>query len=701
MNTKKIEMCDLLEKNCMDYAKYTITDRAIIDLRDGCKPIHKRILWSMFIDGLTHTKHRTKSVNAVGSVLRFSPHGDSSVYQACVRLTNDSVNYPIIDGKGSFGSTGSKDIQPGASRYTEMRLALISQEYLKDINKNVVNMVGNYDNTRLEPEVLPTTFPVVLCQPNIGIAVGISSNICPFDMGDVIGNTINLINNKETSIMIPTFSTGGKIIYNEKILKQLKETGVGTVKLRAKYHIEKDSIVIQIPYTTTRESIINVVINLVKDKKIKEIIDINDYSGKEGLNITIDIKKNTNIDVLMSKLFKRTPLEDAFSCNFTVLNKKKPMTLGTDEILKQWIDFRRECTKRGLEYDLISKKEKLHLSNALEKILLDIDRTIEVIRYSEEDDVTNLLKEMFSIDDIQAEYISNLKLRNINQKYILKQIKEIDSLKNEIKILEYKINTSSEIDKIIIADLKRVKKEYSQPRRTEVIYEDTMQEISKEDLLEDYSCNIIYTKENYLKKTLRYSEQQKFKDDDEIISMVQVTNKGEVLVITDKQNAHKIQINDLDNKQPSSIGDYIPNLLKLEKDENIIGCAATSDYNGYLVITYESGKIHKLPLESFKTSTKRTMLKNTTVNEKIISIIQIEEDADIYLESSQDKAMIINTVNINSKASRSANGIQIMSSNKDDFRVIRSELYKEQVDREIYVTTKKSAGLKLGVLDEK
>ncbi|HGD0580673.1 TPA: DNA gyrase subunit A [Clostridium perfringens] len=1117
---KAIELHDLLNKNCMDYAEYVILERAIPDVRDGNKNIHRRILWSMNLDGLQHNKNRTKSINASGSVLRFSPHGDSSVYQAMVRLTNDSVNYPLIDGKGSFGSITSKEIQPGAARYcvvgdslvstpqglikikdivenskdnsdnnisinvhsidnktqhaskffncgkhptynittqynysitgtenhplltldyndeennllykwktideiqegdvivfdgdknynevnnkiskteamflggmvsegyisgdqakynrvgflntnfdfvedmyncfreifpksnvthnisktinkiskeiychdynsrnkmidyyefkygsknkeipslilksdkerqaiflkylyegdgsvyvnqknngsngrisystssyklayqlqilllnsfgilsglsrdredyridicnknsiitfynkigfaykekqnklkklcdykdkpdnkfasprigegipsfittyirksivknktkidrlkgfcninkikkhsellknslpsdkykiiqqlidskyfylkvtnktfkgeqnvysirvdnechsfiangminhnTEMRLAPISQEYLTNINKDAVNMQDNYDNTRLEPEVLPVSFPAILCQPNIGIAVGIASNICPFPLTDVIDNTIHAIKGEELKVMIPDFTTGGYIVYDEAALKKVHNTGQGGIKIRCKYHIENNSIVItEIPYTTTRESIINSIITLVKDGKIKDIVDVNDYSGKKGLNITIDVKKNVNIDSLMKKLYKLTPLEDSFSCNFTVINHDKPMVLGVPQILKEWVKFREDTVKRILSYDLTQKKEKYHLLLGLEKILADVDKAIDIIKKSDDNNIIVSLQDYFNIDSIQAEYIANMKLRNINTTNITKQLMAIKTLKTEINDLINKINSKDEINKIIINDLERVKKNYGRERISGITYD--LFDYNDKDLIEEYNCRIVYTK-NYIKKHLKQSDNHKVKEGEIIINDIATNNKSTLLVFTNKANRYKIPVYELEDLTPSAYGQFIPSLIQLEEGEEVIRIVSVDDSSkGYIVSVFENGKVAKVNIKSFMSNNKKLMNCFNTEG-KLISIDYIEKDKDVFILSSEGKGLVFSTERINSKSSRNTQGnigiklnegfkvvAAIIDVTKDDRFTIHTEKGKE------------------------
>ncbi|WP_075810115.1 DNA gyrase/topoisomerase IV subunit A [Clostridium perfringens] len=701
----KIEASKHVRNSYMRYAMTTIIDRALPDVRDGLKPVHRRILSAMKKKGLTYDKPRAKSSEPVSETMKIHHHGDSSIYEALCLMSEDNGDllHPFIDGEGSFGKVYSSD-EPSAMRYTSCRLNRFANEFFSDINKGVVTMIGE-DKDHLQPVVLPVSYPSILIKPNKGIAVGEACSFGSFNFSEVIDATILYL--EDTSIDLlnvikaPDFSSGGQLIYNEGELRKIYETGEGRVLLRGKYKYDKENNCIdiyEIPYSTTVEKIVQRISELMKTSEFKDITDVRDETGynkekdTDELRITIDVKKNTNVKLLMSKLFKKSPLESYFSFNMNCLVNFEPKVLGIKNILDEWINFRVDCIRKAILFDIESKRKELHVLLGLEKVLLDIDKAVEIIRNSKEENMIDGLISYFNIDKIQANYVSNIKLRNINKEYIAKQIKDINLLKEELEELIDTSNDDAKIKKIIKKQLIKLKKEYSKPRKTEIIYEDKVKEIAADEFIEDYSCNIIYTKENYLKKTLRYSETQKVKDGDEVTSMIQTSNKGEVILFSDKQNAYKIQINDIESKQPSALGLYIPSLINTSKDENIIGCAATNDYKGYVIITYENGKVHKLPLESFKTNTKRSMLKNTLIDLPIVSIIQITEDTDIYLESSQNKAMIINTSNINEKASRNSQGIQIMSSNKNDFKVIKAEICKDQVDYNNYLVTKKSAG---------
>ena len=656
------QMQDLLDVNCMEYAKYVITDRAIVDIRDGMKPIHRRILWSMYDDGLLHNKNRTKSANACSSVLRYSPHGDASVYQAAVRLANDSVNINLIDGKGSFGTVTSRDISPGAMRYTEMRLAPITQVLLKDINKNVVDMVDNYDNSRKEPEVLPSPIPMILINPNLGIAVGLASNICGYNIKDVCENASKIMLGEEPSVMYPEFSTGEYIVNNQSVFEQIHNTGKGTVRLRAKYKVEGNSIVVtNIPYTSTREAIIESVIDLIKKGTIKEIIDINDNSGIKGFDITIDVKKNTNIELLMEKLYKLTPLENTFSANFTVLHNGRPKVLGIKDILRYWCDFRINTKKRSLVYDIEKISKELELLHGLGKILTSIDECIDIIKNSKNDkDAISKLIDKYKLNETQAEYVANIKIRSLNQDNINKQLNKTKELENELEKLNALLCDEASIRKTLSEELLELGEKYNVPRKTTLL--DLQDTKLKEDILiDDYNLNLVLSKEGYLKKvkltSLRGSSEYKFKDGDRLLSLRQTSNKNDLLVFTNKQNCYKLKIHEIQDHKPSVLGLYLPSHLQLEEGENVIDVIPTN-YSEEILIGYENGKVARVPLSSYATKTNRTKLSNATHSEKIIGM-HIYEDTK-YILATEDKALIFKGRDIPLKASRNTQGITTM-----------------------------------------
>ena len=668
MKTKQMQ--DLLNVNCMDYAKYVITDRAIIDIRDGLKPIHRRIIWSFYNDGLLHNKNRTKSANACSSVLKYSPHGDSSVYQAAVRLANDSVNINLVDGKGSFGTVTSRDIQPGAMRYTEMRLSPITQELIKDIDKGIVDMVDNYDSSRKEPVVLPVGLPMALINPNLGIAVGLASNICGYDLKEVCQNAAKVMLKEEPFIMYPEFSTGEYIINNQDMFKQIHNIGRGTIRLRAKYKVENDSIVItNIPYTSTRESIIESVIDLVKSGTIKEVIDINDNSGIKGFDITIDIKKNTNIEMLMEKLYKLTPLENTFSANFTVLHKGKPKVLGVKDILKYWCEFRIETMQRTLDYNINKLNSELILMKGLSEILINLDECIKIIRNAESDEeCIQSLMNKYNLNKIQAEYISNIKLRNLNKSSIQKQLLKIKNLEEKLKYSIELRNNENDIRRLLAEELISLGNKYSKPRKSELL-DITDSKPIEDILIEDYNLNIVLSKEGYMKKvkltSLRGASEYKFKDGDILLSIRQTSNKNDLLIFTNKQNCYKLKIHEIQDHKPSVLGLYLPSHLQLDEDEYIVDVIPT-DYTEEILIAYVNGKVARVPLSSYKTKTNRAKLSNATHTERIAGI-HIYEDTKYILATIDNKALIFNAKDIPLKSSRNTQGITVMKhSNMQD-----------------------------------
>lgn len=659
---------DLLNKNCMDYAKYVLSSRAIPDLRDGCKPIHRRILWSFYNNKLTYDKPRVKSANAVGGVLAYSPHGDASVYEACVRLANDSVMLELIDGKGSFSSTTARDVQAGASRYTEMRLSKIAMELLDGINKKNVDMKLNYDETRYEPVALPSKFCIALCNPNQGIGVGLSSNICSFNLNEVCDATISELKNEEYDFLVPDFPTGGELIFDEKTLGTINEVGRGSIKVRSKYHVENNSIIItEIPYTTTREAIIEKIIELVKAGKIKEITDINDYTGLDGLNITIDLKKNSNIDLVMQKLFKSTPLEDTFSCNFILLLDGKPTLLGAKQVIREWIKFRKQCLRRELEYDIQQLQSTQEELLGLKTILRDLDKAIALIRSSKsEKEAVGKLREEFKLNDKQLDYIIGIRMVNMNQDWLTSKINKLDRINALLETSQDNLNSEEYYISTIIDQLQSIKAEYGQPRRTAIISLKEEKTVLKQEIIEDYNCHVMLTKQGYVKKYLRYTDKEahKLKDDDSIILMSPTVNKSDLIIYTDKANCYTLPAHKLEQTTPSSLGTYIKNTLNIDKEEEIIFSIITTNYEGWLLFTFENGKVAKIPLASYKST--RTKLTNAyNQNSPIVSINYINEDKDFVIASSIDKYLIFNTNQINEKVSRNSQGVQVIKSKKD------------------------------------
>lgn len=666
------KITDTLELNYMPYAMSVIVSRAIPEI-DGFKPSHRKLLYTMYKMGLT-SGDRTKSSNVVGQTMKLNPHGDGAIYETLVRLTegNNSLILPFVDSKGNFGKQYSRDMAYAAPRYTEVKLATICNEIFADIDKNTVEFVDNYDGSTKEPLLLPTTFPNILVNPNQGIAVGMASSFCSFNLAEICETTIHYIKNENIDLLqyikAPDFSSGGQLIYNEKELRQIYSTGRGSFKVRAKYRFDEQNSCIdiyEIPYTTNIESIIDKIIFLVKNNKIKDITDVRDETDLGGLKITIDVKRNTKIDMLMHKLYSLTPLSDSFSCNFNLLINGRPKTLGISSILNEWVLFRMESVKNQVSYDMKKKSDKLHLLEGLAKILVDIDKAISIIRNTElETMVIPNLMSGFNIDEKQSEYIAEIKLRNINKEYILNRIKELDSLKEEIAILTETLKSDTKIKNIICSQLKAVAKKYGKPRRTDILTEDSIVEITQEDLIEDYGIKLFLTEQNYFKKislvSMRSASEQKLKEDDKIIYDVETTNKADILLFSNKHNVYKLKANDVADCKASSMGDYLNNLLGFEEEERIVYLTTTIDYSGYMLFAFENGKVAKVAMQSYATKVNRKKLVNAYSNKsKLVYMIKIEGDIDILLTRNFDKATLLNTSLLTPNASKNATGMQV------------------------------------------
>lgn len=662
----------------MPYAMSVIISRAIPEI-DGFKPSHRKLLYTMYKMGLLKGS-RTKSTNVVGQTMKLNPHGDMAIYETLVRLTrgNDALLTPFIDSKGNFGKQYSRDMAFAASRYTEVKLDDICQEIFKHIEKDTVDFIDNYDSTMKEPVLFPTTFPNILVTNNQGIAVSMASSICSFNLKEVCQATIKFIKNPNVDIKkylkAPDFSSGGELIYNEKELSNIYETGRGSFKLRGKYRFDKKNSLIEIyeiPYTTTVEAIIDKIISLVKLNKIKEINDIRNETDKNGLKIAIDIKKSANVDLLMHKLYTMTPLSDSFSCNFNILINAVPKTMGIKEILSNWLDFRINCIKRQTKFDLSKKQDRHHLLSGLSKILLDIDKAISIIRETTEDaKVIPNLKKGFDIDDKQAEYIAEIKLRNLNKEYLLKKVDEISKIEDEIKNLKKILEDETLIKDIICDELKDISKKYGKARKTDIIYEEEIKEIDENQLIEDYSIKLFITKQNYFKKvsaiSLRSSGEHKLKEDDYIIKEIEASNKCELLFFSNKANLYKIKAYEMQDVKVSSMGHYLPNILGMEEDENIIYFTTTTDFKGDMLFGFENGKMAKISLDLYKTNRKK--LSNVyNLKSKLIFIKHILEDEDMLFIRKDDKAILINSNQIEKKSTKSTMGTNIFTIKRDDF----------------------------------
>lgn len=666
-----------LTENYMPYAMSVIISRAIPEI-DGFKPSHRKLLYTMYKMNLL-TGNKMKSANVVGRTMQLNPHGDGAIYETMVRLTrgNDSLLHPFVDSKGNFAKHYSRDMAYAASRYTEVKLDEFAKEIFRDIDKNTVDFVDNYDGTMKEPVLLPVSFPNILVNPNQGIAVGMASCICSFNLREVCDTTVAYLKNPKCDIyktlLAPDFTTGGSLIYNENALKSVYETGRGSFKVRSKYRYDKKNSCIEIyeiPYSTTSEAIIDKIIELIKAGKIKEITDLRDETDLNGLKITLDIKKSADADRLMSKLFKMTPLEDSFSCNFNVLIGQTPRVMGVREILANWADFRMDCIRRRVKYDLNKLTHKLHLLEGLQKILLDIDKAVKIIRETEKEaDVIPNLMAGFGIDEIQADFVAEIKLRNINKEYILKRTSEIESLEKELDHLSFVLGDDGEIKKIIIAELKEISKKYGVDRRTDIISDDEIEEFKEEELVEDYNLKIFLTKDGYLKKvsavSLRSASTQKLKENDVIVAEQESTNRADLVLFSDKQNAYKIKISDIADCKASDWGHFVHNIIDMDKDESIVYAIATLNYDGNVLFTFENGKCAKISLKSYETKTNRKKLINAYSDKSpLVDIKFLTEETDLVAYTDLDKILIFNTGSLSVKTSKNSQGVSVMNMKK-------------------------------------
>jgi len=675
------KITDTIETNYMPYVITVIKSRAIPEI-DGLKPSHRRLLYTMYKMGLlSPSANRTKSANVVGQTMKLHPHGDIAIYPTLVRLTkgNEALLHPLIDSKGSFGKQYSRDMAYAASRYTECKLDTICGELFDGIDRDAVDFIDNYDNTMKEPALLPTSFPNILVSPNLGVAVGLASQICSFNLTEVCDTTIQLLKKENASIKdimqilkAPDFSTGGQLIYDEAALEEIYSTGTGSIRVKARYSYDKSNNCVdiyQIPYTATIEAIQAKVEQLVKEGKIKEINDIRDETDLGGLKITIDLKRGADPEKIMAKLFRSTPLEDKFSCNFNILIAGTPRLLGVKDILTEWIAFRIECVKRELYFDLCKKKDKLHLLNGLKKILLNIDKAIKIVRETaKESEVVPNLMAAFKIDEIQADYIAEIKLRHLNREYIIERTNEIEQLQKDIEELNEVLNSPDKQKKIIIRQLENVKKKYGKPRMTQIIYTDGDEIEEEPEEIENYGVHLILTRDGYFKKitaqSLRGNDEQKLKENDEIILEKEAQNIDEILFFTDKGQVYKSRIFEFDNIKASVLGDYIPAKLSFEEGEKIIYAQITNDYNGNLLLFFKNGKSAKIPFDVYKTKLNRKKLTGAfSVSSPVIAISHTPEgeDSEFLLLSSDNKALIINSKIIPLKTTRTTIGVDTIS----------------------------------------
>lgn len=669
---------DTLEVNYMPYAMSVIMSRAIPEI-DGFKPSHRKLLYTMYKMGLLQGG-TIKSANIVGRTMQLNPHGDAAIYETMIRLArgNESLLHPYVESKGNFGKSYSKNMQYAASRYTEAKLAPISAELFRDIDKDTVDFVPNYDNTMTEPTLLPVTFPSVLVNANMGIAVGMASNICSFNLKEICDTTVALIKDPDADITetlkAPDFIGGGQILYDEDKMNEIFRTGRGSFKIRAKYSYDKKNNCIdiyEIPATTTTEAIIDKIVELAKGGKVKEISDIRDETDKKGLKITIDLKRGTDAEKLMKKLYKMTPLEDSFGCNFNVLIAGTPRVLGVRELLLEWIAFRTECVNRRVFFDLSKAKDRLHLLEGLQKILLDIDKAIRIIRSTdEESEVVPNLMIGFGIDKIQADYVAEIKLRHLNREYILKKTEDIEKLRAEIEDMEDILASRSRVKKIIVNELSDVVKNYDKPRRSEIIYTSDIDDESEPDEeIPNYPVTLFFTKEGYFKKitpqSLRMSGEQKLKENDEIIETVEAANNTELLFFTDKCRVYKAKAADFDDSKASVLGDYVASKLEMEPDENAVYMAVTTDYKGFMLFFFENGKLAKIDLSAYETKTNRKkLIKAYCEKFPVVNMFCVTEDKEYVIKSTSGRILLLNTGAIAVKTTKDSMGVSVMTLKK-------------------------------------
>ena len=663
-----------LDENYMPYAMSVIVSRAIPEI-DGFKPSHRKLLYTMYKMGLL-TGNRTKSANIVGQTMRLNPHGDQAIYETMVRLAkgNESLLHPFVDSKGNFGKVYSRDMAYAASRYTEAKLAPICAELFRDLDCDAVDFVDNYDNTTKEPALLPTTYPNVLVSANQGIAVGMASQICGFNLGEVCDTTIQLLKNPDhdiaTTLLAPDFSTGGQILCDPEELGRIYDTGRGGVKVRAKYRYIKSENIIEIyeiPYSTSLEAILDKVSELMKAGKIKEISDMRDETDLSGLKLAIDLKRGVDPDKLMQKLFRLTPLQDTVSCNFNILIAGMPRVLGVKALLEEWLAWRTECVRRRVYFVLHKKQEKLHLLQGLKRILLDIDKAIEIIRQTEEEaEVVPNLMIGFGIDQVQAEYVAEIKLRNINKEYILKRVQETAALEEEIEDLEDTLQKPARIRKIIVGELEDVRKKYAQPRKTEIIYSHEAEYEEEPEETPDYPVTLFLSREGYFKKitaqSLRMSGEQKFKEGDELFRRVEATNNTELMFFTDHQQVYKVRAADFADGKASLLGDYLPTKLGMDEEEKVIDLVLPGDYSGHLLFFFENGKCARVALSAYATTSNRRKLTGAYSDKSpLAALLPLAEDQELALISTEPRALLLHTSLLSPKTTRSTQGVAVMN----------------------------------------
>ena len=668
---------DTLETNYMPYAMSVIVSRAIPEI-DGFKPSHRKLLYTMYKMGLLNGA-RTKSANIVGQTMRLNPHGDAAIYDTMVRLSKGygALLHPFVDSKGNFGKVYSRDMAWAASRYTEAKLSAICAELFRDIDSDTVDFIDNYDNTMKEPALLPTTFPNILVSANQGIAVGMASQLCGFNLGEVCDTTIAYLENPDCdlteTLLAPDFPTGGEVICDVDALREIYSTGRGGVKVRARWRYDKKENLIEvyeIPYTTTTEAIMDKVAELIKAGKVREITDMRDETDLNGLKLTIDLKRGTDPDKLMQKLMKSTTLQDTMSCNFNVLIAGMPRVMGVRELLDEWCAWRTECVRRRVYFVMSKKKDKLHLLKGLKRILLDIDKAIKIIRETEaEADVVPNLMIGFGIDQVQAEYVAEIKLRNINKEYILKRVEETSALQDEIEDLEDILARPARVKKIIVAELEDVRKKYAEPRRTGIVYGHEVEEYTEETTVDDYAVSVFLSREGYFKKitpaSLRMNAEQKYKEGDALAQSFETSNAAEVMFFTDRCQVYKSRLSDFDDTKASALGDYLPAKLGMDEGESVVYMVLPGDYRGWMLFFFENGKAAKVELSAYRTTSNRRKLTGAYSDKSPLrTALCLREDCELAVYSTEPRVLVFSTALLGSKTTRATQGVAVLTLKK-------------------------------------
>ena len=672
--TTEQPITDTLEQNYMPYAMSVIVSRAIPEI-DGFKPSHRKLLYTMYKMGLL-TGPRTKSANIVGQTMKLNPHGDAAIYETMVRLSagNQALLTPFVDSKGNFGKVYSRDMSYAASRYTEAKLSKICTALFEDIDKDAVDFTDNYDGTMLEPTLLPTAFPNVLVSANSGIAVGMASQICGFNLNEVCNAAIALLRDGDADLLslmpAPDFPTGAEVLYDRAALETVYRTGRGSIQVRARWrYLQKENMIeiTEIPYTATCEAILDKVAELIKAGKIREINDMRDETDLSGLRLAIDLKRGADPDRLMQKLFKSTPLQDAFPCNFNILIAGNPRVMGVREILDEWIAWRTECVRRRIYHELAGKKDKLHLLEGLQRILLDIDRAIEIIRNTElEADVVPNLMVGFGIDEKQAEFVAEIRLRNINREYILKRTSEIDALEKDIADLEGTLNSRRRLRNVLIGELEKINKNFPTPRRTGIVYEDELPEFTEEEAPDTDPVTVFLSKEGYFKKitpqSLRMSSEQKYKEGDGLRRQLESANHHELLIFTDRQQVYRLRLADIEPTKASVLGSFLPTLLNMDEGESVLDMVDPGDYRGALVLAFANGKLAHIPLESYQTKGNRKKLLNAYSDKsRLVGLVHLTEEKDLFLLTNDGRGLVVNSSLVALKTTRNTQGVSVLS----------------------------------------